>query len=335
MRSKPLVCVVDSADSPISIDVTLEQGVLGEAAEVIPVPQDGDADPTAEMREAEGIIVGHFPHFSRRSMERFDRARVIVRIGVGYDNVDIEAAAERGIPICNVPDYGTEEVADHAILFTLALIRKLQPALRNVREGGWAWQAAAPCRRLRGQTFGVVGCGRIGTAAALRAKAMGFTVQFYDPYVPSGYHKAIGVPRVPTLRALLETSDVVSLHTPLTAETRGMIGDAEFALMKTGAVIVNTARGPVIEERALLEALGSGHIAGAGLDLVENEPVFNRELLNHPNCLITPHMAFYSVEGLKEMRETAAGIILRVLNGEAPINVVNGVTSRRVLAEGR
>ncbi len=174
----------------------------------------------------------------------------------------------------------------------------------------------------------MVGCGRIGTAAALRAKAFGFHVQFFDPYLGSGYEKALGVDRVPTLGGLLHSSDVVSLHAPLTAETRGMLGEAEFALMKSGALLVNTARGALVRETALLAALERGQLWGAGLDVMEREPAFRREILDHPNCLVTPHMAFYSGEALREMRETAARIVLRVLEGGLPANVVNGVASR-------
>lgn len=327
--TRTLVCVVDSVESPLCAEVNLEREVLGDAVDVALVCLRDSADAPPQLWEAGSVIVSHHPRISCQVLQNLRQARVIVRNGVGYDNVDVEAAAKLGIPVCNVPDYGTEEVADHALLLTLALERRLQAAVCEVRAGGWSWQAAVPGRRIRGQKFGVVGCGRIGTATALRAKAFGFHVQFFDPYVTSGYEKALGVGRVATLRELLHSSDVVSFHAPLTAETRGMLGEAEFALMKPGALLINTARGAVVKERALLAALERGQVGGAALDVVEQEPTFRRELLDHPNCIITPHMAFYSGEALREMRETAARIVLRVLEAGLPVNVVNGVTARR------
>jgi phosphoglycerate dehydrogenase-like enzyme len=164
---------------------------------------------------------------------------------------------------------------------------------------------------------------------ALRAKAFGFRVLFYDPYLASGYEKALGVERVSALGELLEAADLVSLHAPLTAETRGMIGDSELARMKPGAFLINTARGPLIQERALLAVLQSGRLGGAALDVLESEPSFSPALLSHPNCAITPHAAFYSEESVRDMRVGAASIVRRVLEGGTPINVVNGIPAAR------
>ena len=325
--ARPLVYVLDSVQSPFCSDVNLERQVLGDAAEVGLVCLDDSSGAPARFWDAEALIVSHHPQLSCQVLQKLRKARVIVRNGMGYDNVDVEAAAKLGIPVCNVPDYGTEEVADHALLLTLALERRLHAAVCEVRAGGWSWEAAVPGRRIRGQKFGVVGCGRIGTATALRAKAFGFDVQFFDPYVASGYEKALGVGRVATLHELLQSSDVVSLHAPLTAETRGTLDEDEFALMKPGALLINTARGALIKEQALLACLERGQLGGAGLDVVEHEPAFRRELLDHPNCVVTPHMAFYSGEALREMRETAAQIALRVLEGGSAFNVVNGVAA--------
>jgi phosphoglycerate dehydrogenase-like enzyme len=219
-------------------------------------------------------------------------------------------------------------------MLVLALQRRLYSCITAVRAGNWSWKTARSGRRLRGQRFGVVGCGRIGTAVALRAKVFGFRVQFYDPYVPSGYEKAIGLERATTLDELLEISDVVTLHAPLTAETRGMIGKAELERMKPGAFLVNTARGPLVQERALISALNSGRLSGVALDVVENEPAFSPELLADANCLITPHAAFYSEEALHDMRANAARTVLRVLLGGAPVNVVNGVVRARGASAG-
>ena len=309
----------------------MERDVLCSTADVELVYMDDPAAVPELVPRADALIVSHYPQFTAAVLRRLPRARVLVRNGVGFDNVDAEAARELGIPVCNVPDYGTEEVADHALTFALALVRRLHVAVTDVRAGHWFWPVVAPVPRIRGLAFGIVGCGRIGTAAALRAKAFGFRVQFYDPYLASGYEKAIGVARCATLDELLQSSDVLSLHAPLTSQTRGMLGEREFSQMKRGALLVNTARGPLVQEQALLVALDSGNLAGAALDVLENEPRYHPGLLRHPNCLITPHMAFYSEAALVDMRTGAARTALEALNGGLPRNVVNGVTRPRTI----
>ena len=329
MPKKPLVYLIDSEVSPISRNAALEKEILGDEAELVFfLAQDPHSLPS-DVFDADALIVSRFPQISQRLLESFKKVQMIVRNGVGYDNVDADAAYRLGIPICNVPDYGTEEVADFAILLTLALQRKLQSALADVRGGKWSWRAAEPVRRLRGQLFGIVGCGRIGTATALRAKALGFSVQFYDPYVSNGYEKAIGVARCASLDELLRSSDVVSLHCPLTSETRGLIGLEALRSMKPGAFLVNTARGPMISEAELIEVLRAGHLSGVALDVLDNEPHCSPELFTFPNCLITPHLAFYSEDSVTEMRASAARNVLRQLQGFGPINIVNGVVPNR------
>jgi phosphoglycerate dehydrogenase-like enzyme len=315
--------MLDTLHNEKSIDLAIEAEILGETAQ-LSLAQIAERDNfPEEVFAADALILSPYPQLSAKILRSFRNLRVVVRNGVGYDNVDVKAARELGIPVCNVPDYGTEEVADHALLLTLALERNLYRALNAVRGGSWSWQAAQPTRRLRGQRFGIVGCGRIGTAAALRAKAFGFAVQFFDPYVASGYEKAIGVERCATLAQLLQTSDVVSLHCPLTAETRGMVSLSRMQGMKTGAFLVNTARGPLIPEADLLEMLRSGHLGGVALDVIEREPEHSPELLTFSNCLLTPHTAFYSEESLTDLRAGAARVVVRFLRGEGLINVVN------------
>jgi C-terminal binding protein len=315
--------MLDALHNEKSIDLAIEAEILGESAQLSLVQiAERDHFPD-EVFAADALILSPYPQLSAPILRTFRNLRIVVRNGVGYDNVDVKAARELGIPVCNVPDYGTEEVADHALLLTLALERNLYRALNAVRGGSWSWQAAQPTRRLRGQRFGIVGCGRIGTAAALRAKAFGFAVQFFDPYVASGYEKAIGVERCATLAQLLQTSDVVSLHCPLTAETRGMVSLSRMQAMKAGAFLVNTARGPLIPEADVLEILRSGHLGGVALDVIEREPQHSPELLTFSNCLLTPHTAFYSEESLTDLRAGAARVVARFLRGEGLINVVN------------
>jgi phosphoglycerate dehydrogenase-like enzyme len=303
--------------------MTIESEILSADARIEPLLIAGrDAYPD-EVFEADVVILTPYPLLSAQTLGRFKKLRTVVRMGVGFDNVDIEAARGLGIPVCNVPDYGTEEVADQALLLALALERKLNPAMNAVRAGTWSWRPAAPVRRLRGQRFGIVGCGRIGTAAALRAKAFGFTVQFYDPYVSSGYEKAIGAERCQSLGQLLGTSDIVSLHCPLNHATHGLIGVEQMQQMKSGAFLVNTARGPLIPEQDLLTVLRTGHLGGVALDVIEREPEHSPELLTFPNVLLTPHISFYSEESLIDLRAGAARVALRAVRGEPLVNVVN------------
>ena len=249
--------------------------------------------------------------------------RAIIRNGVGYDSVDIKAAADAGIPVCNVPDYGTEEVADHALALTLALYRQLFPLDAEAKRLGWKITVAPRMRRLRTQTFGLIGLGRIGMATALRAKAFGFRTVFYDPYAVVGMHKAVGVERVGTLDELLRAADVISIHCPLSPETRGLIGAREIALLRPGAFLVNTARGDIVQKKAVFDSLRSGHLGGAGLDVVEAEPLRTAEEASTPNLIVTCHAAFCSPEGLIEMRSTSARIARAAVLGLPVWNRVN------------
>lgn len=272
---------------------------------------------------ARALILWHGPQVTADVVTRLSGCRAIIRNGVGFDTVDLAAATRAGIPVCNVPDYGTEEVADHALALTLALYRQLFPLDAEAKGLGWRIATAPKMRRLRTQTFGVVGLGRIGTAAALRAKAFGFRVIFHDPYVPAGVHKALGIERADTLDQLLAMADTVSVHCPLTAETRGLIGEREIAHLRPGAFLVNTARGDVVRKAAVFAALRSGHLGGAGLDVVENEPLRTAEEAATPNLIVTCHAAFCSPEGMVEMRTTSARLARAAVMGEAVWNRVN------------
>lgn len=323
------VYLIDAELFPLCEDVNIEAEVLKGIASVTLVRTADETVLPDAVFDADAVILSHFPRISGPQLRRFRNLQVLVRNGVGFDNVDIDAARELGIAVCNVPDYGTEEVADHTLALTLALQRNIFPGFQDVRKGAWQWRIAESTRRLRGQRFGIVGAGRIGTATALRAKALGFAVQFFDPYVPLGYEKAIGVERCTNLGDLLRSSDVVSLHCPLTEETRGLIGHAELQQMKPGSFLINTARGPVVREQAVLASLQSGHLGGVALDVVEREPAYDRQLLDFPNCILTPHIAFYSRQAILDLRTSSAQNVADTLRGGAPVNVVNGVKPRQ------
>lgn len=323
---KPLVAIIDWAKAKLGDPAAkIERGVIGRHAAIKTFACESDADFNGEIANAAALIVWHNCEIGARGIQTLRRCRALIRNGVGFDSIDVKAAAKKGIPVCNVPDYGTEEVADHAIALTLALCRQLFELDRIAKKLEWSIPEPHKIRRLRELTFGVVGMGRIGTAAALRAKALGFDVCFYDPYLPNGRDKAVGVRRARSLDELLRQVDVLSLHCPLTDETRHLIAERELALLKRSAYVVNTSRGATIKKSAILKALRSGRIAGAGLDVVEDEPLRSAQEASAPNLIVTCHAAFYSVEAKNEMRATSARIALAAVRGERLENVVNGV----------
>src|SRR5579864_7911017 len=252
----------------------LERGVFGPDLRIVKRDAGALSELSdADCAEADGLMILGFP-VTGADLARFPRLRAIVRMGVGYDKLDRPAAAARNVIVCNVPDYGTTEVADHAIALALTLRRGILLHHEMQRH-----DPPAPFRsfqhpliqRLGTQTFGILGLGRIGTAVALRAKAFNFRVVFYDPYLPNGVELALGIERAATLEDLLRQTDTLSIHTPLTRATRSMLGERELSLLPPNAVVVNDARGPIIDLDALADLLRSGHIAGAGLDVLPQE----------------------------------------------------------------
>ncbi len=324
MSARPVVVIVCPVDFKFGDpEAVIENQVLADIAEVRTVQVPLQAALPEEALGADAIILWHGPKVDAGVINRLRQCRAIIRNGVGFDTVDLAAAAARNIPVCNVPDYGTEEVADHALALTLALCRQLFPLDAEAKQLGWEIRVSARMRRLRTLQFGLVGLGRIGTATALRAKAFGFRTTFFDPYVASGTHKAIGVERTATLDELLRTSDVVSIHCPLNAETRGLIGERELALMKPGAFLVTPARGDIVQKAPLFAALRAGRMAGAGLDVVENEPLRTADEAATPNLIVTCHAAFCSPEGMAEMRTTSPKIARAAVLGQPVWNRVN------------
>jgi len=292
--------------------------------------------PDDAWRTCDAIIMWQIMELTETTIAKLDRCRIIARAGVGFDGIDLAACARKGIPVCNCPDYGTTDVADHAIALYLALVRGIaffQDALRADPIAGWDWTAPPLIGRPRGRTFGVIGLGRIGTAAARRARALDMPVLFYDPYVPDGQELALGFERTRHLEDLLERSDVVSLHTPLTDETRRLIDAARLGRMKPTAVLINTARGAVIDIDALYEALKERRIAGAGIDVLPQEPpdpahpLIRAFRANEPwlagRLLLTPHAAFYSEAGIADLRRKPVETIVAYLTEGRLRNCVN------------
>lgn len=316
----------------VSTPAVYEEKVLADLADLPCLEQVEESRLAGKIEDADALIVFHTIRISASSIRRLRKCRAIVRCGVGYDNVDLAAAGEMGIYVCNVPDYGVDEVADHAIALMLACARGLTFTERHLRKtlSPWNYLAATPLRRLAGSTLGIIGLGRIGTATALRAKALRMKVVANDPYLADGYDKALGVTLL-SLEELLAVSDVVSVHTPLTPETTGIVGAPQLARMQPHAILVNTARGKCVDARAVAEALKAGKIGGAGLDVLPDEPPASDDAIvqlwrqdNPPvNLILTPHNAFYTEQSREEMRTKAALEVRRILLGEKPRNPVN------------
>ncbi|MEX0756275.1 MAG: C-terminal binding protein [Actinomycetota bacterium] len=264
-------------------------------------------------------------------IRELEACRVIARYGIGLDTIDLDAATARGIVVTNVPDYCVDEVSDHALALMLALARGVARLDRSVRGGSWTPSDARPLHRLRGRTLGLIGFGKIATTLAAKCGSLGLAVAVYDPFVPDDVVRAAGGEPLP-LEALLADADIVSLHAPLTEQTRHLIGDTELAIMKPGAFLINTSRGPLIDHDALDAALETGRLGGVGLDVLETEPpAADDPLLRRDNVIVTPHAAFYSEESVAELQRKAAEQVVAVLAGQAPPYAVNAAA----LAERR
>lgn len=265
--------------------------------------------------EADGAIV-NLVAISMDAFAHLRRCHVIARLGVGVDNVDLRAARERGVVITNVPEYCREEVSDHALALMLALIRKIPSANADIAEGRWDQLRYRPIRRLSTMVLGLIGYGRLAQAFAKKAASLGMRVIASDPYARTDSGQPV---TLVDLSTLFSQADVVSLHVPLTNETRGMIDATALAKMKPRAFLINTSRGELVDESALAVALDDGQLGGAGLDVVAREPLdASSPLRRRHNVLLTPHMAFYSEDSLIELQRTAAEDVARVLNGQSP-----------------
>jgi D-3-phosphoglycerate dehydrogenase / 2-oxoglutarate reductase len=278
--------------------------------------QAGDAD----------VLINQYVPVTAAVLDALPRCRLVVRYGVGVDNVDLRAATERGVWVANVPDYGRDEVADHTLALAMALLRGVVALDRSVRDGTWDLEPARPLRRLATLTWGVVGCGAIGTAVARRAAGLGMRVLGYD--LPTVRSEA-PIERVP-LEELLGEADLVSLHAALTPDTHHLLGAAALARMRPTAHLVNTARGGLVEGAALLAALDAGALAGAALDVLEHEPPdeLGWRLARHPRVVATPHAAWYSEEAFHTLKSEVAREALRVLQGGPPRSPVNTPAAR-------
>lgn len=313
-----LVIVLD----PLGADLEVEHSVLSSHGHSLERLSD---DPQRRRRQlaAAAAVLATDGRIDGELLDAMPGCRVAATYGVGYDNIDIGAARERGVAVTNVPDCCTEEVADHTVALILALLRDVVRGDRLMRDGGWGIEPFKELRRIRGQTLGLLGMGRIGRAVASRAQGFGFRVIGHDPWLsgaaPSGVD-LVGFPE------LLGWSDVLSLHLPITPNTQGIVDASAIERMRPGAVVVNTSRGGLLDLRAALDALDTRHLGGIGLDVFPDEPpergrlVYDGDRSARDGLVMTPHIAFYSVEALEESRRSAAETIAAVLAGAAVPN---------------
>jgi len=318
-RGKFTVVVTDY-DYP---DLDIERRIITEAGgTLIPAQCRSEEEVIQKAKDAHGLLTQYAP-ISRKVIEALSQCRVIARYGIGVDNIDISAATQRKIVVVNVPSYCEEEVANHTLALILACVRKIFLFNQAIRKGNWDWKLGRPIVRLSEQKLGLIAFGKIAKMVARKARAFGFSLMGFDPYVSDEEFAAEGVRKV-DLDYLLKNSDIICVHAPLTQETRHMLGREEFKKMKSSSFLVNTSRGAVVDEKALYEALRGGQIAGAALDVLEEEPPGkDSPLLKLDNVIFTPHVAWYSESSLKELRAKAATDLVRVLEGKTPQGFVN------------
>jgi D-3-phosphoglycerate dehydrogenase len=310
-------------------DLDIECGILEPiGARVVGLQAKHEEDLIPEVADCDAVI-NQYARVGLIAIGAMTRCKVIARYGIGVDIVDVEAATKRGILVTNVRDYCTEEVADHAIALWLSLVRKLPAYDRSTHQGVWHWQAARPVYRVRDRVMGIVSFGRIGRAIAARAIAFGPRLIAYDPNVKADEMARYGVTCV-SKDELLSQSDYIVMQAPMTPETRHFLSDDELSRVKPGVIIVNTGRGPTIDNKALYKALVDGRVSGAGLDDPEEEPAkrahwtpAGNPIFSLPNVIVTPHVAYYSEESILTARRTAAGEVARVLTGKPPRFPVN------------
>ncbi|MFL5092698.1 MAG: C-terminal binding protein [Xanthobacteraceae bacterium] len=313
--ARPLIAVTDSVFPSLDpakaalkrVDPELRMAKSASVDDILAVARDADA------------VLVTYAKLPGELLRQLKRCKAIGRFGLGVDNIDVPAAREMGITVTYVPDYCLQEVSDHAMALLLALARKIPLSNQLVQAGRWDMPAVVPIYRLEGRVLGLLGFGNIPRKLVPKAKAFGLRVITHDPYVGPDLLKSLDVENV-SLDELLQRSDFISVHAPLTPQTRGLVNADAFAKMKRGVLIVNTARGPLIDEQALMQALDSGQVGGAALDVLATEPpARDSPLLGRDNVVLTPHTGFYSVDALNELQTKCASDVARVLSGEPPV----------------
>ena len=302
--------------------------VLSQIGAELKLAADSSSESVMKLAADADAVLVTYAKINADMIRQMKKVRIISRFGIGVDNVDLAAATQAGIVVTKVPDYCIDEVSDHAMALLLSAVRKIPMATDQVHAGTWKMPNFVPIHRLRGSVLGLVGFGRIPQLVAPKAKSFGLRVVAYDPFIPKDVFANAGVEQV-DFAQLLKISDYVSIHSPLTPETKGLFNADAFKQMKKGSYVVNTARGPIIDEAALAAAIDSGHIAGAALDVMTNEPPVGSPLIGKRNVIITPHTSFYSEESLVELQTKASQEVANVLTGKPARNPVNEVVSAK------
>jgi D-3-phosphoglycerate dehydrogenase / 2-oxoglutarate reductase len=307
--------------NPQYSDLSVENEVLaGTNIELLPFRVKNEADVFSVAGAADALLTAYVP-VGARVVARLDHCKVIVRLGVGYEIIDVKSCKERGILVCNVPDYGTEEVANHAIALCFAVHRRILPYDRKVGDGEWGHELPWPIPRLSTLRVGILGLGRIGTTFAKRIQPFVREVVAFDPFLPEAQFAALGIGSA-TRRHIFRTCDIISLHLPLSEENRHLINDDAIAQMERKPILLNVSRGGLVDSAALLRGLRSGQISGAGIDVFEEEPHVPPEYFGLKNIVLSPHVAWYSEEASLQLRRSAIEEIVRVLTGHPPKNPV-------------
>lgn len=307
-----------------------EERILAEVGAELIRAQCRTEDEVIEAAKDADALLNQYAPVSRKVIENLPNLKVVSRYGVGVNTIDIDAATEHGVIVANVTDYCMDEVSDHAFALLIACARKVVQLNNAVKSGTWDYKVGVPIFRLRGRVLGLIGFGRIPQTLAKKAQAFGLKVIAYDPYLPPEVAKKFDV-ELMDLNDVCAKADFISVHSPLTDATRGMISDEQFDVMKKEAFIINTARGPVIDEKAMIRALKEGKIAGAGLDVLENEPVEpDNPLLKMDNVIINPHVAWYSEESQVELQQKVAQNVADVLSGYYPTYLFNRDVKEKV-----
>ncbi|MEI6238786.1 MAG: C-terminal binding protein [Planctomycetia bacterium] len=314
-------------------DLGVEERVAAAAGATVVGAQTKDPKQLAAAVADADAVITQFAPVNAEVINAMRKARAIVRYGIGVDNVDLAAAKARGIPVCNIPDYCIDEVADHTLAFILALTRQVAPQSRLVHEGGWKLAAPIPAfRTLARMTCGVVGFGRIGRGVVRRLVGFGGRVLVSDPVAPADAIAAAGAEAAP-LGKLLAESDLVTLHCPSLPETKGLINATTLAAAKQGLLVVNLSRGDLVDPAALVAALDSGKVAGAALDVFAPEPIpAGHPILGRSNVILAPHVASVSAAAVERLRTTAATIAVAALRGAPLTSIVNGVAGPRIVS---
>lgn len=318
----------------IKNNTEIEDRIFGQGYKIITQNKSSSNQISDEIwSSADAILAWHEINYDAALISKLHNCKVIVRVGVGVDNVDLDSAYKNDIVVCNVPDYGTNDVADHAMALLLGFARGMIAYDSEVRsKKTWEWGNIPSLNRISGSTLGIIGLGRIGMALSIRAKMFGLKIVFYDPYLPHGIDKIFGYQRYMNLFEMINVSDYISFHTPLTEETYHIANDEFFANIKKGATLINTARGAIISINSLYKAVKGDIVKAIGLDVLEDEPPdykhplidawLKQEKWIKNRMIITPHAAFYNTESYIEMRQKAALEAKRVLEGDEPYNRV-------------